>query len=109
MIRRPPRSTLLEGRRQRQMCIRDRIQIEEVEKKLQRILAAPFLITKSRSEKYGEQVALLTEDTDLDKVMGVCLATLPKYWVPRKYVHVDRIPLTDNGKPARKIAEQMVL
>ena len=24
MIRRPPRSTLLEGRRQRQMCIRDR-------------------------------------------------------------------------------------
>ena len=25
MIRRPPRSTLLEGRRQRQMCIRDRI------------------------------------------------------------------------------------
>lgn len=86
-----------------------KIQIEEVEKKLQRILAAPFLITKSRSEKYGEQVALLTEDTDIDKVMGACLATLPKYWVPRKYVHVDRIPLTDNGKPARKIAEQMVL
>ena len=25
MIRRPPRSTLLEGRRQRQMCIRDRV------------------------------------------------------------------------------------
>ena len=27
MIRRPPRSTLLEGRRQRQMCIRDRYRV----------------------------------------------------------------------------------
>lgn len=86
-----------------------KIQIEEVEKKLQGVLAAPFLVTKSRSEKYGEQVALLTEDTDIGKVMGACMATLPKYWVPRKYVHVDRIPLTENGKPARKIAERMAL
>ena len=30
MIRRPPRSTLLEGRRQRQMCIRDSYKVREV-------------------------------------------------------------------------------
>ena len=38
MIRRPPRSTLLEGRRQRQMCIRDSTKVKGNFKKLDDII-----------------------------------------------------------------------
>lgn len=85
-----------------------KIQIEEVEKVLQPFLDKPFLITKAPSEKYGEQVVLLTEATDMAEIAEVCMNALPKYWVPRHYVHVDRIPMTETGKPARKIAEKIM-
>lgn len=86
-----------------------KIQIEEVEKTLEPFLAKPFLITKAPSEKFGEQVVLLTEDTDMAEVSEICMNSLPKYWVPRKYVHVDKIPLTETGKPARKEAEAAIM
>ena len=78
-----------------------KIQIEEVENTLRPFLAKPFLISKAPSEKFGEEVVLLTEDTDMAEVSEICMKALPKYWVPRKYVHVDKIPLTETGKPAR--------
>lgn len=84
-----------------------KIQIEEVEQCLRRFLDQPFLITKARDEKYGERVVLLTESTDMAEVAEVCMNALPAYWVPRCYVHVDQIPLTPNGKPARAEAEKM--
>lgn len=78
-----------------------KIQIEEVEAALRPFLRKPFLITKRPDEKFGEAVVILTEDTDLAGVSEVCVGALPRYWCPRKYVHVDRIPLTETGKPAR--------
>lgn len=78
-----------------------KIQIEEVEEALRPFLRTPFLITKQPDEKFGETVVILTEATDLAEVSEVCARALPKYWCPRKYVHVDRIPLTAAGKPAR--------
>lgn len=84
-----------------------KIQIEEVEAALRPFLAAPFLITKAPSEKYGEQVVLLSEATDMAEVSEICHASLPHYWVPRRYLHVPHLPLTPNGKPARKEAERM--
>ena len=78
-----------------------KIQMEEVEEALKPFLRNPFLITKRRDEKFGEAVVILTEATDLAEVSEVCVGALPKYWCPRKYIHVDRIPLTATGKPAR--------
>jgi O-succinylbenzoic acid--CoA ligase len=78
-----------------------KIQIEEVEKTLKPFMDKPFLITKAPSEKFGEAVVLLTEDTDMAQVEEICMNVLPKYWVPRRYVHIDKIPLTETGKPAR--------
>lgn len=86
-----------------------KIQIEEVEKALRPFLAKPFLITKAPSAKYGEKVVLLTEATDMAEVAELCTNALPQYWVPRKYVHTDHIPLTTNGKPARAEAEKLAL
>lgn len=85
-----------------------KIHIEEVERQLAPHLSAPFLISKRRDEKFGEAVVLLTEGST-EKARQVCRQVLPKHWCPRFFIHVDHIPLTATGKPARfqaqKIAE----
>ena len=86
-----------------------KIQIEEVERALQSALLVPYLITKHPDEKFGEIVVLLTEQTDLTAVKACCEHILPPYWRPRLYLHVDHIPLTETGKPARAEAKRMAL
>ena len=83
-----------------------KIQIETVERQLRPHLQAPFLITKRPDAKFGEVVVLLTEGT-VPEAKEVCLRILPKYHQPRVYLHVDQIPLTATGKPARQQAEQL--
>ena len=83
-----------------------KIQIEEVERQLRPHLQAPFLITKRPDAKFGEVVVLLTEGT-VPEAKEVCLRILSKYHQPRVYLHVDQIPLTATGKPARQQAEQL--
>ena len=83
-----------------------KIQIETVERQLRPHLQAPFLITKRPDAKFGEAVVLLTEGT-VPEAKEVCLRILPKYHQPRVYLHVDKIPLTATGKPARKEAENI--
>jgi len=84
-----------------------KIQIEEVERLLKPHLSAPFMITKRPNQKFGEQVVLLTESMDMDDVKEICQKILPKYWQPRSYAHIDALPMTETGKPARKEAEHL--
>ncbi len=84
-----------------------KIQIEEVERLLKQHLSAPFMITKRADRKFGEQVVLLTESMDMDAVKDICQQVLPKYWQPRSYAHIDALPMTETGKPARKEAERL--
>ena len=83
-----------------------KIQIETVERQLRPHLQAPFLITKRPDAKFGEAMVLLTEGT-VPEAQEVCERILPKYHQPRVYLHVDQIPLTATGKPARQQAEQL--
>jgi O-succinylbenzoic acid--CoA ligase len=85
-----------------------KIQIEEVERKLQPHLAAPFLVTCAKDERLGEQVVLLTEQGEVDRVKSVCRRILPKYWQPRHILSVNRLPMTSTGKPARSEARKLV-
>ena len=86
-----------------------KIQTEEVERMLKPHLPAPFMITKRPDRKFGEQVVLLTESTDMDRVREICQQVLPKFWQPRSYAHIDALPMTETGKPARKEAEGYAL
>lgn len=86
-----------------------KIQIEEVERLLRPQLSAPFMISKRPDKKFGEQVVLLTESDVIDDVKDVCQRVLPKYWQPRSYLHVNQLPMTETGKPARKEAEQLCI
>jgi O-succinylbenzoic acid--CoA ligase len=83
-----------------------KIQIEEAEALLRRHTSVPFLISKRSDEKFGEAVVLLTEGA-VDEGRRVCAQVLPKYNQPKAYLHVDKIPLTATGKPARKEAENI--
>lgn len=80
-----------------------KIQIEQVEDILRKHLVSPFMIAKKRDEKFGEIAVLITESEKLSEVEAICQAHLPKYWVPKEFLHYDRIPLTETGKPKRNI------
>lgn len=98
----------IKGRKDNVICSGSiKIQIEEVERLLKPYLSEPFVITKRADKKFGEQVVLLTESRDMDVIKAVCQEKLPKYWQPRSYLTVDRLPKTMTGKPARKEAERL--
>lgn len=80
-----------------------KIQIEEVESRLRPFFRVPYLISKRPDPKFGEVSVLLTEGS-VDEARQICERILPKYYLPRHYLHVDRIPLTETGKPARQQA-----
>lgn len=83
-----------------------KLQIEEIERELKPFMRVPYIISKRKDEKFGEVVVLLTEGLP-DEAKLVCEAYLPKYHQPKMYLHVDKIPMTETGKPARKIAEKL--
>ena len=84
-----------------------KLQIEEIERELKPYVRVPYIISKRKDEKFGEIVVLLTEGS-IDEAKAICEKYLPKYHVPKVYIHIDQIPLTETGKPARKQAQQIV-
>ena len=78
-----------------------KIQMEEVEQALAPHLAAPFFMAKRPSKKYGEEMVMLTEDEDKERIMAVCHEVLPKYWQPKEIIAVEKLPMTETGKPKR--------
>ena len=92
----------IRGRKDNVICSGGiKIQIEEVEQTLKKYMRVPYIISKRKDEKFGEIVVLLTEG-DTTEAQTICEQVLPKYHQPKVYLHVNQIPLTETGKPARK-------
>ena len=97
----------IRGRKDNVICSGGiKIQIEEVEQFLKKYMRVPYIISKRKDEKFGEIVVLLTEG-DTAEAQTICEQVLPKYHQPKVYLHVNQIPLTETGKPARKRAEEL--
>jgi O-succinylbenzoic acid--CoA ligase len=97
----------IRGRKDNVICSGGiKIQIEEVEQALKKYVRVPYIISKRKDPKFGEIVVLLTEG-DTAQVQAICQQVLPKYHQPKVYLHIDKIPLTETGKPARKKAEEL--
>ena len=93
-----------------------KIQAEEVERALKPYLHVPFMITKRKDSKFGEIVVMMVEcrgerkeesGERIEESLKTCLQRLcrehlPKYWQPRDFVFVEKIPMTETGKIARK-------
>jgi O-succinylbenzoic acid--CoA ligase len=107
-----------------------KIQAEEVERILKPYVRVPFLITKRKDQKFGEIVVMMVEDRGKatgrraelgnerkeereereslkTRLQSLCREHLPKYWQPRDFVFVEKLPMTETGKPARKQAEEL--
>ena len=96
----------IKGRKDNVICSGGiKIQIEEVEALLKPYLEKPFMIAKKKDGKFGEIAVLLTEDEEIEKVEATVRRLLSdhKYWIPREFLHVDQLPLTETGKPKRSI------
>lgn len=92
----------IKGRKDNVVCSGGiKLQIEEVEDALRPHLSSPFMIVKKKDPQFGEIAVMLTESADLPHVRAICSASLPKYWIPREFLHVDHLPLTETGKPKR--------
>ena len=97
-----------------------KIQAEEVERALKPYLHVPFMITKRKDSKFGEVVVMMIEergerkeergerDSLKTRLQRLCSEHLPKYWQPRDVVYVEKIPMTETGKPARRQAEELL-
>lgn len=96
----------IKGRKDNVICSGGiKIQIEEVETLLKPYLEKPFMIAKKKDGKFGEIAVLLTEDEEIQKVEATVRRLLSdhKYWIPREFLHVNQLPLTETGKPKRSI------
>ena len=85
-----------------------KIHAEEVEQMLRPHLSMPFIITKAPDPKFGEIVVMVYEDPmhSLSKeyLLSVCKSVLPKYWLPRRYIAVEKVAMTETGKLRRDIS-----
>lgn len=99
-----------------------KIQMEELERLIRPFLTMPYMVTKCKSEKFGEIVVLMVEKEGDDEgatveekselpmlraILRLLHRALPRYWEPRLYLSVDRIPMTETGKLNRALAQQM--
>ncbi len=92
----------IKGRKDNVICCGGiKIQAEEVEDILRPHLSEAFMLVKREDPKFGEVAVLITEGANLTGIETICRSVLPKYWVPKGFVHVDRLPLTETGKPRR--------
>lgn len=77
---------------------------EEIEKKLEAHIPAPFIIRGIPSEKWGEETVLVClEDNTLkdSDILTVCRNNLSPYQVPKSVIRIPAFPLTTSGKIRR--------
>ncbi len=84
-----------------------KIQIEQVETALKAHLSCPFLITSTPDAKFGEAVVLLIEGDIPEDIACICEHALPPYHRPKHILSVNRLPLTETGKPDRAAAKRI--
>lgn len=95
------------GRRDNVICSGGvKLQIEEIERELHPLLSSPFMITKKKDPKFGEIVVLLTEG-DTEQAKAELSEMNNKFSKPKLIIHIDKLPLTETGKPARARAMEL--
>lgn len=81
-----------------------KIQIEELEAKLESVIQYPFAISSRPDIKFGEVIILITESC-VDKIE--IESVLSSVEIPKDIVIVDKIPLTRTGKIDRKALKEI--
>ncbi|MBR2196012.1 MAG: AMP-binding protein [Salinivirgaceae bacterium] len=85
-----------------------KIQIEEVERRLNDLGIDNVAVSSCADEKFGEAVVLLNASKVSNSTLNQAISQLPKYWQPKHIIKVDAIPLTENGKIARQKVKDLI-
>lgn len=81
-----------------------KIQVEEVEAKLAKVIPGRFAISSRPSRTFGEEVVLVLEGSpaDLERLdKDAVIRALGKYEKPRAWIAAPTLPLTATNKPDR--------
>lgn len=79
-----------------------KINPEELEAKISRVISQPFYIKGVKDEKWGEKVVLVVEGEEDKDIMERLKGELEKWEVPKDIERVRRIEMTGNGKIKRE-------
>lgn len=101
----PDGTFVILGRKDNAVCSGGiKLQIEDIEHKLRQAINVPFMLTSVSDNVLGEALVMIYEG-NYNNLKEICLSIVNKYEVPRHFVQVNHIPLTETGKPAREIAK----
>ena len=71
-----------------------------------------IIMQTHQDKKFGEIVVMVVQgsftEADLSNIREQIEATLPMYWQPKRYVVIDKIPMTATGKIARSALQDIV-
>ena len=99
----------IRGRRDNVICTGGlKLQTETLEAQLEGLPFA-FQLTHVPDARWGEAVTLLYEaEADCtQRIADFCSERLDRHAQPRHILRVDRLPLTETGKPARRAAQAL--
>jgi O-succinylbenzoic acid--CoA ligase len=90
-----------------------KLQIEALEQQLSETISGNFLLTYVHDDRLGQALTMLYEsEQTADELRKLCLDRVGRYEVPKHFFHVEQLPLTETGKPARgkahDIAERLL-
>ena len=84
-----------------------KIQIEELENELKKYIHEPFLITSVPDSLLGEKVVFLSQ-VEIPLLSDIFKEKIQKYHRPKICLLLDKLPMTETGKPARAEAKKIV-
>jgi O-succinylbenzoic acid--CoA ligase len=87
-----------------------KIQIEKLEAQIQSLIPSMnFIITSVQNQELGEEIVLLSEKRNLTSTEKDLLKVeLQRYHFPKVFRLIDKLPITESGKPDRKSAREIV-
>lgn len=97
------------GRRDNVVCSGGiKLHIEAIEQKLSS-LPIRLQLTALPDDRLGEALTLLYEECEMtaEDIESVCRQLLDRYEVPRHFLPINQLPLTETGKPARAEAKKL--
>ena len=85
---------------------------EQLEKKLEHFIKIPFQISSLPHDSLGEQLVLVLEEKENDKITTeikiTCQQHLSKYEQPRQIIFIQHFPKTENDKINRNQLREMI-
>lgn len=93
------------GRIDQQVKIRGyRIELGEIEETLKKCKGIQQAVAVVREDKFGDKriFAYCIGDYQEQQIRQIMSSQLPHYMLPAAYVHLDKLPITPNGKIDRK-------